>query len=269
MCNPRLEIGKYGLRRLKSIARFIQFGGPGYEALFETRRWQFPSGEDLNETKEFLVHQIVSSGAFEQVERNFQYSWERLLVALVTSKETVAGTCRLLGLDSVARGVINEPTKNVLAIVQRVVNKLSIIYQFPGDHYHPVSRKRMNDIRLNALFKKDLFGKDPMTVARNVESFRDALTDPYIRGIFWSQYVPGTGLFKVSVSNLEQVTECDDYCSICMDEFSFTYPGIHLSPCLHVFHPKCIQHLIVNRISGQVLCPLCRQEVRDILAQLP
>jgi hypothetical protein len=262
MCNPRLEIGKYGQKRLKSIARFLVFGGMGYESLFEGSRWYIALDPETMD-KATLIKSIIECGAFQHIEQRFQGSWERLLVALVTSNEFLGGLHRLMGMEVSFRKI----DKSITAI-HSIVNRLSIIYQFPGDPDHPLSRKRINDVRLNALFKKDLFGKDPLTVAKNIESFQETLLDPYMRNIFWSYYTPGTGLFKISMNDLEQVVDSEDLCPICMDEFCFSTPGIHLSPCMHVFHPRCIQHLILNLGSTMILtCPLCRQPVIDIVAQ--
>jgi hypothetical protein len=38
-----------------------------------------------------------------------------------------------------------------MMLIHQIVNRLSVVYEFPSDPNHPVSRKRMNDIRLNAL----------------------------------------------------------------------------------------------------------------------
>lgn len=264
MCRPRLEIGKYGLRRLRSILKFIAFRGPGYDSLFGERRWSVDQGLET-EDKQVVVNVIVEAGIFEFIENRYRGSWERFLIDLVTDKDVVIGICRLMGMDnSVGRGVEDNVVRS-LARIQRIVNKLSVIYQFPGDPDHPVSRKRINDIRLNSLFKKNLFGKDLMRVARNVSSFQETLIDPYIRNIFWNCYTPGTGGFKISVNDLLQVMESEDICPICRDDFSFSFPGVHLSPCNHVYHPRCIQHLILGIKSNVVICPMCRQTVINIV----
>jgi hypothetical protein len=151
-----------------------------------------------------------------------------------------------------------------MLILHKLVNKLSNVYIFNGDPMHPVSRRKMNDIRLNCLFKKKMFGREALTIAKSVSSFKDAINDPYIRTIFWSNYTPGTGLFSISVSNLEQLSDVDDCCSICLESFSIEVPGIKLHPCGHVFHATCIQDLILNMSSLDVHCPLCRSKVEEL-----
>jgi len=142
--------------------------------------------------------------------------------------------------------------------INKVTNKLSIIYMFPGDPSHPISRKRMNDIRINALRKRNIIGRDALSIAREVTSFREAISDKFMRRVFWSCYEQGTGNFSISMSNLDQLTNVDDWCPICIGEFSDMFPGIRLQPCQHIFHPRCIQELILNIGDLDMTCPTCR-----------
>jgi hypothetical protein len=236
----------------------------GYESLFGDRGWRVDYS--LNTPKTVLVDRISNCGAFHFLAEKFQYSWEALLVRLATDLSSFTGFCSLFGMDQDVTRITNlsSTVEDRMCILQRVVNKISIIYLFPGDPFHPVSRKRMNDMRLNALFQKRIFGQEPLALAQSVTSFHDAISDPAIREIFWSCYVPGTGLFSVSFSDLDHLDRSDDCCSICMDEFSDIHPGIKLQPCTHVFHPKCIQQLILSIHDKDVLCPLCRTNVNDL-----
>jgi len=267
MCTPYNEITRYGQRRLRKIARFLKHGGPGYEALFgEETSWRLDYGPST--PKQVLVDRISNSGAFQHVSYQFQHSWERMLAAVVIDKNVLVGLCSLFGMEGeVAKLTVPEGQVSVedsIGVLQKVVNKLSIIYTFPGDPSHPVSRKRMNDIRLNALFRRNIFGTEPLNIARAVGSFKDAMSDPVLRTVFWSCYVPGTGRFTISVSNLDQITDIDDCCSICMDDFSIEQPGICLNPCQHIFHPRCIQALILSIGDSPITCPLCRSKVDDL-----
>jgi hypothetical protein len=264
MTTPHLEISKYGLKRLVRIARFLKNGGVGYEALFEDRTWRIDY--NFNTQKQVLVDRISNCGAFQFVGEKFQYSWESVLVRLATDQTTFGGVCSMFGMDKELTKITNTHTtmEERMIILQRAVNKLSFIYTFPGDPFHPVSRKRMNDMRLNALFQKRIFGKEPLAIAQTVSSFKDAVRDPVIREIFWSCYVPGTGMFNISFSNLNQLVEEEDCCPICMEEFTNVFPGIQLKPCCHVFHPRCIQHLILSIHEREVTCPMCRTPIDDL-----
>lgn len=265
MSSPHLEIARYGPRRLRKIARFIRNGGPGYELLFgEERSWALEFG--FNTPKPILVDRISNCGAFQHVAQRFLFSWERLLAGLAIERKLMQGVCNLFGMEQESNRLSNQGLRQEegMIILQRLVNKLSNVYTFPGDPMHPISRKRMNDIRLNALFRKNIFGKEPLSVAQGVTSFKDAVVDPLLRVIFWSCYVPGTGLFNVSISNLDQLTESEDCCSICMDDLSITFPGIKLQPCNHVFHPRCIQSLILSMGDQPISCPLCRTLIMDL-----
>jgi hypothetical protein len=264
MTTPHMEISKYGIKRLRRISRYLKNGGVGYESLFGDRGWRLDYS--LNTPKPVLVDRISQCGAFQFVGEKFQYSWEAVLVRLATDSSTLSGVCLLFGMEKELSKITNPGTsaEEKMNVLQRAVNKLSIIYTFPGDPFHPISRKRMNDMRLNALFQKKIFGREPLALARGVTTFHDAVSDPAIREIFWSCYVPGTGLFNISFSNLDQLSGSDDCCSICMEEFTDSYPGIKLQPCTHFFHPKCIQQLILSIHEKDVLCPLCRTIVNDL-----
>jgi hypothetical protein len=264
MTTPHLEISKYGIKRLRRISRYLKNGGMGYESLFGDQGWRMDYS--LNTPKQVLVDRISQCGAFQFIYEKFQHSWETILVRLATDLSTLIGTCSLFGMDQDISKLSNSGAniEERMNVLQRIVNKLSVIYTFPGDPFHPVSRKRMNDIRLNALFKKKIFGREPLALAQGVTTFHDAVSDPSVREIFWSCYVPGTGLFNISFSNLEQLSAIEDCCSICMEEFTDTYPGIRLRPCTHIFHPRCIQQLILSIHERDVLCPLCRKTVEDL-----
>jgi hypothetical protein len=264
MITPYLEISKYGLKRLRRIARYLRNGGVGYESLFGERGWRIDYSMDTPKT--VLVDRIGQCGAFQSLGERFHNSWEPFLVQLATDPSTLMGICTLFGMEQelsrlASSGVTME---DKMAVLQRAVNKLSIVYTFPGDPFHPVSRKRMNDMRLNAIFKRKIFGREPLALAQGVTTFHDAVSDPVIREIFWSCYVPGTGLFNVSFSNLDKLVGEDDCCPICMEDFTNTYPGIKLQPCTHIFHPRCIQQLIVSIHNKDVLCPMCRTVVEDL-----
>jgi hypothetical protein len=264
MSAPYLEISKYGPKRLRRMARYLKNGGLGYESLFGNRGWRIDY--NLNTPKQILVDRISNCGAFQFIGEKFQMSWEALLVRLATDKSTFMGICSLFGMDQEITKITNNNTsvEERMSILQRVVNKLSIIYTFPGDPYHPVSKKRMNDMRLNALFQKKIFGKEPLALAQTVSSFKVAVTDPALREIFWSCYVPGTGMFNISFTNLDQIIQDEDCCPICMEEFTDILPGIRLQPCSHIFHPRCIQHLILSIHEKDVICPMCRGVVNDL-----
>lgn len=265
MCTPYYEISRYGIRRLRKIARFLKHGGTGYEALFgETAGWRIEYGPST--PKQVLVDRISNSGAFQYISYQFHHSWERFLASVAMDKNSLTGLCNIFGMEGEVTKLTSEDVsvEDGISILQKVVNKLSIVYTFPGDPVHPLSRKRMNDIRLNALFRRNIFGTEPLNIARAVRSFKEAMTDPVIRTVFWSCYVPGTGRFAISVSNLDQITETDDCCSICMDDFDIHQPGICLNPCQHVFHPRCIQALILSIGDSPITCPLCRSKVVDL-----
>jgi hypothetical protein len=264
MSTPHMEISKYGPKRLRRMARYLKNGGMGYESLFGDRGWRIDYS--LNTPKQILVDRISNCGAFQFIGEKFQRSWEALLVRLATDQLTFMGMCSLFGMEQELSKLTNNniSIEESMSILQRVVNKLSIIYTFPGDPFHPVSKKRMNDMRLNALFKKNIFGKEPLALAQSVSSFKDAVSDPAIREIFWSCYVPGMGMFNISFANLDQIIQDEDCCPICMEEFTNTLPGIRLQPCSHIFHPRCIQHLILSIHEKDVTCPICRGVVNDL-----
>lgn len=265
MHNPLCEISKYGTSRLRKIAIFIKHGGAGYQYLFGTKTWDV---EFTNNTgRRELLNTLALSGAFEYVAHTQNESWETLLANLATHKLFLIGLCNLFGMDRDVKKLSRRDVgmEEGMFILHKIVNKLSNVYVFNGDPLHPLSRRKMNDIRLNCLFKRKMFGKEALTIAKTVTTFKDAITDPYIRTIFWSNYTPGTGLFSISFSNLDQISDIDDCCSICLEVFNSDIPGVKLHPCGHVFHPPCIQEMIIN-VSGDddVSCPLCRSKVNDL-----
>ena len=263
MLTAHHELGNYGVRRLRKIANFLRHGGRGAWALLDDRRYELAITSSM--TKTMLVERIATCGVFEEIANRFGNSWERLISEIVTNQNFVYGLCNLFGVDTdkvlLHLGFDNDKSVGLI-LIQKIVNKLSVVYMFPGDPTMARCRKRMNDIRLNALFKNNIFGKEPMTIAKEISSFHDAIKDPIMRIIFWSCYKPGTGQFKVSVSNLDQIINEEESCPICLDCLDNLTPGIRLKPCGHSFHPKCIQELILS-VDKMVVCPMCRTEVED------
>lgn len=256
-CHPHHELARYGVKRLKRIVGYVKNGGPGYETLFGGMVWRLEFRSYL--TKQQIMDRICSCGIFQYVETKFGASWERLITAIALDKGALEGFYNLLGM--------NDPFKTIeegMRILQRVTNKLSNIYEFPNDPPHPVSRKKTNDLRLNAIFKKNIFGQEPINIARQISSFKEVVQDPFIRLIFWSCYTPGTGTFTISVSNLDQLIDLEDCCPICLEGFVQGYSGIRLHPCKHVFHPVCIQNLILRAMDNRITCPICRTEVTNL-----
>lgn len=47
-------------------------------------------------------------------------------------------------------------------------------------------------------------------------------------------------------------------CAICLDDYESNSTVIRELPCLHIYHPDCIDSFLRNRSS---LCPLCKQSV--------
>lgn len=256
MCTPHYELSRYGYGRLQRIARFLRYGGDGFTSLFgESITWERGIIESSS-SKTILLDSISRCGAFQSIPEKFNSSWDRLLVSLTVDRLLLTGFFNMFGIES--------PGSNATVCLRRIVNKLSVVYMFPGDPIHPTSRKRMNDIRLNAMIRRNLIERNPLEIARSFGTFRETLEDPIVRTIFWNQYVRGVGGFTISVSNLDQIVGFDDCCSICMEEFSYDIPGIELHPCRHVFHIQCIQNLMRYTTTRGVLCPMCRSEVRDL-----
>lgn len=257
---PHHELGNYGVKRLRKIANFLRHGGRGAWAVMDDTRYQLDI--TMNTTKGTLVNKICECGVFEDIANRFGNSWERIISEIVTNENFAYGLCGLFGVD-IDRIFANHLDKKfAIILIQKIVNKLSVVFVFPGDPIMARCRKRMNDIRLNALFKNNIFGKEPLAIAKEITSFQDAIRDPIVRIIFWSCYKPGTGQFKVSVSNLDKIIDEECSCSICLDVFDNISPGIKIKPCGHNFHPKCIQELILS-MDKVVLCPLCRTQVED------
>ena len=252
MCNPRHELNNYGIRRLVRICEYIMYGGRGYFKLFGDRRWSMDLSD--RDSPRDIRDRICACGVFEFIQHKYNMSWEILLASIMMDEDCLYAFCKLFGMID-CQGEVS---------LRRLTNKLSIVYAFPGDPPHPVSRKKINDIRLNALVKRNLLGNDPVTIARNVSSFDQVITDRVLRNIFWSCYIPGTGNFSISVSDLDQLDSLDDWCSICLEEFTNVFPGIKLYPCMHVFHPRCIQQLILNLGDNEMNCPTCRRRVSSL-----
>jgi hypothetical protein len=254
------ELCHYGIKRLKKIAHFIC-----HNTVLE-KRYDIEVTAGVSQAT--LVNRIAECGVFDDIATNVGNSWERLISEIVTNQIFVFGLCGLFGIQTdkmIGRLRHQQDDNNTLLafmLIQKLVNKLSVIYRFPGDPTMAKCRKRMNDIRLNAVFKRNLFGKEPLAIAREITSFRDALNDPIVRMIFWSCYRPGTGQFKVSVSNLDSIVSEEDDCPICLEYFDTISPGIRIKPCGHTFHPRCIQGLILS-LDKVVLCPMCRSQVED------
>lgn len=255
MHTARHELSRYGLRRLRKIASFLKYGGRGAWEVLLSNVYDIDSSGEVSAEK--LVNYIANCGVFEAMANRFEQSWERLLSEIVISQNFVYGLCSLFGIDTVMLD-----RSSAFVYIQKIVNKLSTVYTFPGDPSMARCRKRMNDIRLNSLFHNNIFGQEPLVIAQQITSFEDAIKDPILRFIFWSCYRPGTGQFKISVSNLDKVVNEDDSCSICLDSFDVLCPGVRIKPCSHIFHTKCIQDLILS-MDKRVLCPLCRAEIKD------
>lgn len=245
MCHPRHELAKYGQRRLRRIAEYLVYGGRGFSKIFLEKRWV------ISETN--LLEGVCSSGAFEYIRDRYNSSWEILIASLMLDADCLHGFCKLFGMMEVGDDSL-----------RKVVNKLSVVYIFPGDPSHPISRKKINDIRIDALSRRNFFGREPVSIARQIASFEETITDPILRNIFWNCYTPGTGNFSISVSNLEQLDEVNDWCPVCLEEFTNVFPGIRLDPCLHIFHPRCIQALILNLGNTEMICPTCRGPVSSL-----
>lgn len=256
MYTPRHELGKYGIRRLKRIANFIRYGGQGFEALTRGQNYEFELDPLVEKTD--LIHQISICGIFEDLAVRFETSWERLLSEIVICHDLLTGIGGLFGIK------VEQPLSRNLQIVlvQRMVNRLSLVYTFPGDPPMARCRKRLNDQRLGTIYNHHLFGRDPLAIAQEIPSFRESIRDPVLRLIFWTIYKPGTGKFRVSMNNLEQVVDASDSCAICLEGIGSSTPGVRLKPCGHCFHPPCVQ-ILIRSIERTVYCPLCRTEVVD------
>lgn len=253
------ELCHYGIKRLKKIANFLR-----HNTMFD-KRYEIEITSTTSQAT--LISRIAECGVYEYIADNVGNSWERLISEIVTNQIFVYALCGLFGIDTdkiVRQNRHHQDNNATLAfiLIQKIVNKLSVVYQFPGDPPMARDRKRMNDVRLNAVFKRNIFGKEPLTIAKEISSFRDSLSDPILRIIFWSCYRPGTGQFKISVSNLDSIVCDEDTCPICLDYFDTISPGIRIKPCGHIFHPRCIQTLILS-LDKVVLCPMCRSQVED------
>jgi hypothetical protein len=262
--NPHLEISKYGCRRLRNIARFLRNNANETYRMFGSRGWRIDY--NFSTPKNVLVDRISNCGAFQHMAQEFNYLWVLILLEICTEKQSLMEMCYLFGMEHDARKLITNPSDEECQrnILRKIINKLSTVYTFPGDPLHPISKKRMNDLRLNSIFQKGILGRETFQVAQTINSFRDTIIDPSLRTIFWSNYVPGTGQFNLSLSNLDQLCEVDDCCSICMDEFSEEARGIRIRPCGHIFHPSCLQGFIIRIHDPEIKCPMCRGEVNDI-----
>lgn len=245
MCHPRNELAKYGPRRIRRIAEFLVYGGRGFSKIFLEKRWVISESN--------VLEGVCSSGAFEYICERYNRSWEILIASLMLDEDCLHGFCKLFGMMEVGEDSL-----------RKVVNKLSVVYIFPGDPAHPLSRKKINDIRIGALTRRNLSGRDPANIAREITSFDQAVTDPLLRNIFWNCYTPGSGNFAISVSNLEQLDDVDDLCPVCLEEFTNVFPGIRLQPCHHIFHPRCVQALILNLGDLEMTCPVCRSHVSSL-----
>jgi hypothetical protein len=253
------ELSLYGIRRLKRIARFIQ-NRVIYEDLRSGFRAMFGEGGfrlefNILTPKAVLVGRICQSGVFEFIATKYHFRWETLIQDLTSRSEIMFAYCGLLGLET-------EIERRRL--LQRISNKLSVIFHFPGDPIDVRSRKQNNDLRLNLLLGGPIFGQEPLAVAQSVSNFSDTITNPLIRRIFWNSYVPGTGQFSISVANLDKLVDEENNCPICLENFHADHTGLILQPCGHGIHFPCVKNLLLSSGNRTTLCPLCRAEITNL-----
>ena len=255
------EYSLYGPRRLKQIARFIQNRSgrdehrSGYRNLFgnETFVLEF----NILTSKPSLVSKICRSGVFEFIAWKYNYNWDRIIQDIVRNRSVLNGYCGLFGL---------ETETEIRRLLQRVSNKLSSIFILPGDSSDIKVRKRYNDARLNLYTGADVFGVEGGTVAHSVTDFSETILNPLMRRMFWSSYVPGTGQFSVSVTNLDKLDGGDWDCPICLEGFTSENKGLKFSPCNHGIHFSCLRGFFLSSGNKGVTCPLCREEILNLVS---
>lgn len=237
--SPSAELVLYGILRLKRIVKFLSGRcrredlREGYWELFGPLAWITDTPRFLS-GKHGLIRKISDCGAFQYVEDKYDRNWNRLIFELISNVRVLRGFCGLFGIKVVGN------YENHMYLCRNILHKLSKIFVFPGDSLHPLDRKQMNDIRFSSLMRGNFYGRESRTIAREIESFDVSIHDPLLRRIFWSNYVPGTGAFRVSFSELDHFESAEECCSICLQEFSPEHAGAMLSPCRHSLHVQCL-----------------------------
>lgn len=65
-----------------------------------------------------------------------------------------------------------------------------------------------------------------------------------------------------SATAIEIVDSDEDMCAICQDQMAAGTEALSINACDHRFHPGCIR----TWFTGNVVCPVCRHDVRDLPA---
>ena len=219
-----------------SIREFIRKFMVGFHALIIVAKYgRIGDGERAN--------LLSIQGLFEQNKNTL------LVLTNYTGKKDAAGR-----KDAIEKWIGNDQT--VRNFVTKINNNVIVSNNCVDDLLEEVTRP----LRKQCLDELNAFINNSNTLIRTKFSLKeivDRLVMAYnkIRSIDGSTYATALGITLTNLAS--QDVSCGE-CTICLEPMDMQ--GMHLTPCQHCFHAKCIKEAFEK--NGK--CPICRTDLNEV-----